>query len=262
MTVKSKSVNRYYKKFGKYPDLENPKSYNDKIQWLKIYDQDIDQVMCCDKLAVKEYIATNYDPSLIIPNTSEYPAVLKANNGSGGIEFVSSPEEETLALERINVLLKKQHGKNKGEWAYSLIEPNIVREKRINNNDVDYKFHCCNGKVKWLQMIWDRYSGKTKESNIDPNGNPMSWHFDEKMQHVEVPPHCGLDKFFEMKQIAENLSKRWKYVRVDLYYGEGKPWFGELTFWPKAGYYKTPDQEKFGQLLDFDLTTKKTQVVE
>jgi hypothetical protein len=82
------------------------------------------------------------------------------------------------------------------------------------------------------------------------------------MQHVEVGPHCGLEKFFELKKIAEKLSERWKYVRVDLYYGEGKPWFGELTFWPKAGCYKTPDQVEFGKLLDFDMTTTKPKVVD
>jgi hypothetical protein len=262
VSVKQRAIGWYYKKFKKYPDLKNPVSYNDKIQWLKIYDQDPDQVICCDKLAVKEFVAKEYSPEIVIPNTNDFPAVLKANNGSGRIEFVNDPQEEKPALERINSLLRKKHGKNKGEWAYSLIEPGIVRERRIDNNDVDYKFHCCNGEVKWLQMIWDRHSGKTKESNIDPNGNVMSWHFDEKMRHVEAPPHCGLKSFFEMKQVAEKLSRRWKYVRVDLYYGEEQVWFGELTFWPKAGCYKSPDQVKFGALLDFDLTTTKPQVME
>lgn len=262
MTVEQESINWHKKKLGYPPNLDNPVSYNDKINWLKINDQDPDQIICCDKLAVKEYIAKEYSSTIVIPNTTEFPAVLKANNGSGGIEFVNNPQEELEATNRINSLLKKKHGKNKGEWAYSLIEPGIVRERRIDNDNVDYKFHCCNGEVKWLQMIWDRYLGKTKESNIDPDGNVMTWHFDEKMQHVESPPHCGLEKFFEMKKVAEKLSKRWKYVRVDLYYGEGQVWFGELTFWPKAGCYKTLDQVKFGQLLNFDLTTKKTKVVD
>lgn len=260
-TVKQQSLNWYYKKFKKYPNIDNPKSYNDKIQWLKIYDQDPLQITCCDKLAVKEFISTEYGPEIVIPNTTDYPAVIKTNNGSGGIEFVNNPQEEIEAMKRINILLKKKHGKNKGEWAYSLINPGVVREKRIDNGDVDYKFHCCNGKVKWLQMIWDRYSGKTKESNIDPDGKIIPWHFDEKMSHVEELPPCGMDKFFEMKKVAEELSKKWKYVRVDLYYGEGKVWFGELTFWPKAGCYKTADQIKFGTLLDFDTITVKSAVV-
>lgn len=262
MTVRYKETAWHNKKLGYWPDLENPVSYNDKINWLKVFDQDKDQIICCDKLAVKDFVAKEYSPEIIIPNTTDYPAVLKTNNGSGDIEFVSNTQEEKVALERLNIKLKKKHGKNKGEWAYSLIEPNIVREKRINNNDVDYKFHCCNGEVKWLQMIWDRYSGSTKESNIDPDGNPMTWWFDEKMQHIEVAPHCGLDAFLKMKKVAEILSKRWKYVRVDLYWGDDQPWFGELTFWPKAGCYKTPDQVKFGKLLDFDTTTVKPKVVE
>jgi len=261
MGVKEESVNWYRKKLKSEPDLENPVSYNDKIQWLKINDQDPDHVTCCDKILVKDYVSKIVGPELIIPNTTGYPAVWKANHGSGGIQFVNSKEDEAQAYKNLEPILKKTYGKNKGEWAYRLIKPAIIKEKRIDNDDVDYKFHCCNGEVKWLQMIWDRYSGKTKESNIDPDGNPMTWWFDEKMQHVEVGPHCGLEKFFEMKKIAEKLSERWKYVRVDLYYGEGKPWFGELTFWPKAGCYKTPDQVKFGQLLDFDITSIKEKVV-
>lgn len=261
MTIKQEAINWHYKKLKTYPDIENPTSYNDKIQWLKIYDQDLDHITCCDKILVKDYVANIIGEEYIIPNTTDYPAVWKANNGSGGIQFVNSKDDEATALENIQPLLKKVYGKNKGEWAYRLITPGIVKEKRIDNNDVDYKFHCCNGEVKWLQMIWDRYSGNTKESNIDPNGIPMSWHFDEKMTHVEVPPHCGLDKFFMMKSIAQQLSKKWKYVRVDLYWGEDQPWFGELTFWPKAGCYKTPDQIKFGKLLDFDITTTKPAVI-
>lgn len=262
MGVKEESVNWYRKKLKAEPNLENPVSYNDKIQWLKINDQDPDHVICCDKIQVKDYVAKIVGPEIIIPNTTGYPAVWKANHGSGGIQFVNSKEDEAVALANLQPILKKTYGKNKGEWAYRLITPGIVKERRIDNNDVDYKFHCCNGEVKWLQMIWDRYSGKTKESNIDPNGKPMTWWFDEKMQHVEVGPHCGLEKFFELKKIAEKLSERWKYVRVDLYYGEGKPWFGELTFWPKAGCYKTPDQVEFGKLLDFDMTTTKPKVVD
>ena len=262
MTVQSESINWHKKKLKSEPNLVNPVTYNDKINWLKIYDQDPDIVTCCDKILVKEYVANVIGNKYIIPNTTDYPAVWKTNHGSGGIQFVNSKQDEAQAYKNLAPILKKTYGKNKGEWAYRLIKPQIVKERRIDNNDVDYKFHCCNGEVKWLQMIWDRYSGKTKESNIDPEGNPMSWWFDEKMQHVEVPPHCGLDKFFELKKIAEKLSRKWKYVRVDLYYGKEQPWFGELTFWPKAGCYKTPDQAKFGTLLDFDLTTIKPMVIE
>ena len=262
MTIRYKETAWHKKKLGYWPDLENPVSYNDKINWLKVFDQDKDQIICCDKLAVKDFVAKEYGPEIIIPNTTDYPEVLKTNNGSGDIEFVNNLQEEKVALERLKFKLKKKHGKNKGEWAYSLIEPKIVREKRIDYADVDYKFHCCNGEVKWLQMIWDRYSGGLKASQIDPDGKPMDWKFDALHKHHKTEPKCGLDGFFQMKKVAETLSKRWKYVRVDLYWGENQPWFGELTFWPRAGCYKGDDQIKFGALLDFDITTTKPKVVE
>jgi hypothetical protein len=207
MSVKQSAIGWYYKKFKKYPNLENPVSYNDKIQWLKIYDQDPDQIICCDKLAVKDWVSHRV-PGIVIPNTIDYPAVWKTNNGSGTVEFVNSDDEAEIANKKLVELLNQPAGARKGELAYSLIKPDIVRERRIDNNNVDYKFHCCNGKVKWLQMIWDRHLGKskTKESIIDVDGNVLPLHMDEKMRHVEQSVFCGNDNFVKLKRVAESLS--------------------------------------------------------
>ena len=67
-------------------------------------------------------------------------------------------------------------------------------------------------------MTWDRHGGKKKESILDPNGKTTSLHLVHTMKHVEQEPFDGLENFFEMKKIAEKISARWKYIRVDLYW--------------------------------------------
>ena len=248
----------YYRRLNRYPNLENPKRLSDKIQWLKIYDQHMDQITCMDKLAVKDWVDDRV-PNVTIPSTNSYPAVLKCTHDSGSVVFVNSFTEEQVARKKLEQQLKKPYGIGKSEWAYRFIPPAILKEERINNSDVDYKFHCVNGKIKWLQMIWDRYSSdKTKESIIDVNGNVTQYHLDHKMSHVEQKHFCTDEQFIELKRLAETLAEGWKYVRVDLYWGQEQAWFGEMTFWPNAGYCDAGFDLIFGQMLDFDRSTTHT----
>lgn len=260
MIVKENAIKWYYKKLKSYPDLKNPLSYNDKIQWLKIYDQDPNHVICCDKLKVKDWVEERVS-GIVISNTESYPAVWKTTHDSGGITFVNSADDIKSAEKKLKKRLKKTYGFQKGEWAYSLVKPAIIKEKRINNGDVDYKFHCCNGEVKWLQMIWDRYTD-VKESIMCSNGNVLDLHLDHEMKHTPQKYFCTDQEFKELKRVAEILSKEWKYVRVDLYLSKGQVWFGELTFWPKSGCYKTKDVNIFGSMINFDLTATKPPVIE
>ena len=260
MTILHEATHWHKKKLGTWPNLDNPKTFNEKIAWLKVYDQDRDQITCCDKLAVKDFIAKDFGTDLIIPATTEYPMVIKPNNGSGGVRFANNKQEEIEAEEFCRQKASKPYGKGKGEWAYRLIKPGVVKEQKLEGTGVDYKFNCVHGEVKWVTMTWDRHGGKKKESILDPNGNTTPLHLVHTMKHVEQEPFDGLENFFEMKKIAEKISARWKYIRVDLYW-EGQPKLGELTFWPGGGCYKTPDNLKFGELLDINLTTTKEPVI-
>lgn len=260
MSIRAESVNWYKKMMGSLPDIDNPKTFNEKIAWLKIHDQDKDQIPCCDKLAVKDFIAKDFGNDLIIPNTTTYPMVVKANNGSGGVRFVNNKQEEIDAEKFCLAKAVKPAGKGKGEWAYRFIEPGVVKEAKLQGTGVDYKFNCVHGEVKWVTMTWDRQTKKTRECILDPNGKPTPLHLVHKMKHIETDPFDGLENFFEMKKIAEKISARWKYIRVDLYW-EQQPKLGELTFWPGGGCYKTKDNLKFGEMLNIDLTTTKEPVV-
>ena len=259
MRLRQHIINWHYKKLKSYPNIEQPISYNDKVQWLKLYDQDKNHIVCCDKSAVKKWVDERV-PGITIPWTDSYPAVLKTTHDSGGTAFVNTFDDEKFALKKLKKRLNKTYGFQKGEWAYSLVKPQIIKETRINNNDVEYKFHCCNGEVKWLQMIWDR-SSKVKESIMDPEGKVLDLHLDHEMQHVSQKYFCADKEFNLLKHTAEILSKDWKYVRVDLYFAEKQVWFGELTFWPKAGCYNSKDIFTFGSMMTFDLTTKKPMII-
>jgi len=261
MSIREEAFNRYYKKFGEYPDLDNPRDYNEKIQWLKIYDQDPLQVTLCDKLAVKDWVAGVIGDQYVIPHYDGYPAVWKTNHGSGGNEFVDSKKDSKEALDRLQKRLTKKHGTKKGEWAYRFIKPQILKEKRLDVN-VDYKFHCVEGNVKFMQMVWDR-NKYGKECLFDDQGNLTDLQIEPRNEHVMRELICSKDEFFKLKEIALKLAKGWKYVRVDLYWSEGQPWFGEMTFWPAAGCLpRHKDIEKLGELLNFDRTTTKPQVIE
>lgn len=260
MSIRTEAINWYKYHFNTEPNLNAPKTFNEKIAWLKIYDQDKDQIICCDKLAVKDFISTQFSSDLIIPNTTTYPMVVKANNSSGHAFFVNNKEEENKAEEFCKLEASKPYAIGKGEWAYRLIKPGVVKEQKLKGTGVDYKFNCVYGEVKWVTMTWDRHGSQKKESILDSNGHTTPLHLVHTMKHVEQEPFDGLENFFEMKKIAEKISERWKYIRVDLYW-DTQPKLGELTFWPGAGIYKTSDNLKFGELLNIDTTTTKPPIL-
>lgn len=262
MTIKSEAIGWYFKKLKKYPDIDNPKTWNEKIQWLKLYDQDRLQIQLCDKKLVKDYVSQLIGKEYVIPSTENYPAVWKTNHGSGHVKFVNSKEDEIYAEKKLTQKLKTPFATWNGEWAYRFIDPCIIKEKRLEDN-TDYKFHCVNGQVKFMQLLWDRGKRTTKECIFDANGNPTDLHLYPAIEHVKRNLPCSKENFVLLKKLSEKLSQNWKYVRVDLYYSNDQPWFGELTFWPGAGVYpENKDSLTFGNLLDFDLTTKKPPVIE
>lgn len=261
MTIKKEAFNRYYKKFNEYPDLDNPKDFNEKIQWLKIYDQDPLQIKLCDKVAAKEWVAQIVGEKYVIPSTEKFPAVWKTNHDSGGIAFLNSEKDIPNALDILEKRLKRKHGMKKGEWAYRFIEPQIIKEKMLTSN-VDYKFHCVDGKVKCMQMVWDR-DQYGKECVFDEHGELTDFQVEPKNVYTPHDLLCPKESFFELKSIAEKLSTGFKYVRVDLYWSDSQPWFGEMTFWPSSGCIARHEGLiKLGNLLDFDRTTTKIPVVE
>lgn len=250
------------RKLGRLPDLVEPRGYNDKVQWLKLYDQRPEQVTACDKLAVRGMVTSSVGERFLIPASSvwppkHFPCIAKATHDSGSATRVLSQREVPAATIKLQLRLRRKYGRDKGEWAYDRVPPAIIVEDIISDRPIDYKFHCVAGEVRWVQVIWDRHTGKPCEAILSPDGAVMPLHMDEKMVHSTAPAAYPGDRAWTaLTDLARKLAQGWRYVRVDLYWELGQAWFGELTFWPRAGCYRSKDEPAFGEMLDIDLATK------
>lgn len=244
----------YKAKFGKYPDLVNPKTYTEKLQWLKLYDRKADYTRMVDKHDAKEYVAERIGDEFIIPtlgvwNTYEEidfallpnQFVLKTTHDSGGV--VICKDKHAFDHKKAKKILTRSLQRNfyalHREWPYKSVQPRIIAEEYIEDAKTeelrDYKFFCFDGKVKALFVASDRQN-KHEETKFD--------FFDENYQHLPVEnghPNARVAPekpvlFEEMKNIAERLSSGFPHLRVDLYEVNGKIYFGELTFYHWSGF--------------------------
>ena len=265
------------RELGKFPNLVDCQDYNDRIQWLKLFDQQVDIVRCSDKLGVRDYVeerlGDGFTPKLyqtavdfdgIDFSTLPNSFVIKTNHDSGSVILVRdrSQLDMTDARKTISESLKITYGWPNGEWAYSFVPPRVLVEEFIqpqrSKAPPDFKFHCVNGEVRWLQYIYDRGHG-TKEVITDRKGVPMGLHLYENMEHVttfDAPPQLE-----EMAAVAERLARGWKYIRVDLFLDGDQILVGELTFYPGMGCYKGSGMTELGRLLDFDRSTYQSPVI-
>lgn len=263
MTVLAAIESLCRQQLGRLPNLENPTGYNDKIQWLKLYDQMPEQAVCCDKFAVRDIV----DPEHLLPVfqiadsfdalTYRAPCVVKATHDSGTVAAIRSRDDWTRFRPRIVERMSRPYGVDKGEWAYARVKPRCLVEQMMPDPVVDYKFHCVSGEIRWVQIISERKSGSPLEANTDERGILLPLHLDHDMRHATTQPRIP-ETWDEMCRVARHLSRMFRYVRVDLYSSEGRVYFGELTFWPKAGCYRTKDEPKFGAMLDFDMSFRRT----
>lgn len=250
---------QYYIKTGKILNLKNPKKYSEKLQWYKLYYRTELMTKCVDKYKVREYIQSKgYSHILIniygvfknakdiefdsLPNKF----VLKTTNGSRTNIFcedknIINVEEVT---EKLNKWLYERTARAGREWAYYNVIPQIICEEYLekdeDNDIVDYKFYCFNGKVYVIEVCKERFSSSGVKMGffnedfefININNNRYSFMNDNNERiNVSKP-----NNFKEMIKIAEDLSVDFPHVRVDLYNIRGRIIFGELTFYSASGY--------------------------
>lgn len=241
----------YY--LGKKINWKNPQTYNEKLQWLKIYDRQDRYTKMVDKYEAKEYVKNIIGEEYIIPTIGIYDKfenidfeklpqqfVMKCTHDSGGLVICKDKKNLNIkeAKRKINQCLKVNYFNCWKEWPYKNVKPRIIIEKYMTNDDSDgindYKFFCFNGKVKLLFIATDRVNEneETKFDFYDENFN----HLPIKNGHPNalVPPSKPLN-FEKMKELAEILSKDIPHLRVDFYEINGKIYFGELTFSHWAG---------------------------
>ena len=241
----------YYNKTGKILNLENPVTYNDKINWIKLFEKDARKTEYTDKYAVRAYvektIGSQYlneligvweDPADIDFGMLPNKFALKATHGSGWNLIVSNKEElnQAKAVERMNWWMHRKLSFCNGlELHYDGIKPRIIAEKYMENEDGelnDYKVWCFNGKAHFIQYLCERKKG-LKMSFYDLDWNRLPFVTKQELYGEDVPRP---EKLEELITLAEKLAAPFNHVRVDFYQPGAGVWkFGEMTFTPAGG---------------------------
>lgn len=259
------SDENYLKKFfklqlGKELNIDQPITFNEKLQWLKLYDRKPEYTIMVDKYAVKKYVADIIGEEYIIPTLGVWnhfdeidfdmlpkQFVLKCTHDSGGL--VICKDKSTLdfraAKQKIEKSLKHNYYWIGREWPYKNVEPKIIAETYMEDNKIheliDYKFMCFKGEVKCSFTCSERFSKDgLKVTFFDKDWKVMSF---ERHYHSSKNPPKKPMNYQKMIYFSERLSKGIPFVRVDFYEINSKLYFGELTFYPGGGFEEfTPEE--------------------
>lgn len=244
----------YFKHFHKLIDFTNPVSFNEKLQWLKIYDRKPEYTTMVDKYLAKEYVASKIGSEYIIPTLGVWEKaedidfdvlpnqfVLKCNNDSGGI-VTCNDKSKLEKKETVSFLSSRL--RNNGfwygrEWPYKNVKPCIIAEKymedSITGELIDYKVHVFNGQPYFILVCKDRYQKKymtetfftTDWKKMDVKRENQANSSEEILRPLVLEKMLGL---------AKVLAKDIPFLRVDFYIVNNKLFFGELTFYPASGF--------------------------
>jgi len=243
----------YRSNFNKKLDLSNPVTFNEKLQWLKLYDRKPIYTTMVDKKDAKNYVENIIGSQYIIPALGSWDKfddidfgklpnefVLKCTHDSGGVVVCKNKKDfdMTYAKNRINHCLKRNFYYQGREWPYKNVKPRIIAEKYISSNSQDgirdYKFFCFNGEPKIMFVANDRMRDTdTKFDFYDMNFN----HLNIKNGHPNTNGKISRpDNFDEMKKLSEKLSQGIPEARIDFYDVDGKIYFGEITLFHWSGF--------------------------
>lgn len=233
-------------------DLENPKGFTDKLQWLKLYNRNPEHTRLVDKCAVKPWIAEKIGQQYVIPTLGEWENfddinfdalpdqfVLKCNHDSGGLVICKDKSKLDIAAARkkINKSLKRNFYSWGREWPYKNIPRKILCEKYMDEGTgealTDYKVLCFGGKPKLFEMHNGRFTDHHTQDFYDTEWNLTEYH-QVGDQYSTVPmerPAC----LEEMLELSEKLAEGLPQVRVDWYYIQGQVYFGEITLFDGSG---------------------------
>lgn len=261
----------YYLRLGKVLHLSNPVSFNEKLQWLKLYDRNPLYTILVDKYAVKKYVANIIGEEHIIKTIATYDSVedidwnalpkqfvLKCTHDSGGIVVCKDKTklDFSVSTKKLAECLRTSYYPYNREWPYKDVPRRIIAEQYMEDTKTaelrDYKFFCFNGEPKALFIASDRMSRdeETKFDFFDMDFNHLP--FRNGHPNATVLPDKPLC-FEEMKQLAAKLSVGFPQVRVDFYEVDGKVYFGEMTFFHWSGMTPFEPEEwdyKLGKFIE------------
>lgn len=261
----------FFNQLGYKLNLDNPQTFNEKLQWLKLYYHNPLMTTCSDKVALRDYIAQRIGEEYLVPVIGVYSSpdeidfdalpdrfVLKVNWGSG--QNIICKDKSTLDIaEAIKLLREWMESKSnlyfeQFEWGYKNIVPKIICEQYIENDSenhdiYDYKFFCFNGKVVYIMFLAERQIG-LKMAFYDTQWKKQTFVYGYPMYEKNVPKP---DNLSQMIHAAETLAKEFPEARVDFFrMNDGHLYIGEITFYSYAGYcnWNPPEWDlKLGQML-------------
>ena len=247
----------YYYHFHKFANLKNPQTFNEKLQWLKLYDRNPEYTIMVDKIAAKQYVTEKIGEEFIIPtlgvwnkpdeinfDTLPDQFVLKWNHDSHSVVICEAKSD----LDVISTINKLRHGEKINgfwygrEWPYKNVQPKILAEKYLVQDGIDanygkmlidYKFMCFNGEVKCCFTCTGRSSKEgLKVTFYDTKWNILPF---ERSHPKEMVPCKRPYSYDKMVWAAELLSQNIPFARIDFYEVGKVPYFGEITLYPGSG---------------------------
>ncbi|MBQ2886926.1 MAG: glycosyl transferase [Alphaproteobacteria bacterium] len=263
---------RFYNELGYYPNIDNPKTLNEKIQWLKLYYDNPLITIGCDKYRVKEYISKTIGDEYVVKllgvyddadeiNFDKLPEkfALKVNDNTGFNIIVNKKEDLNIPVTRCRLNNWVQPWKNcyyaSFYLGYKNVVPKIIAEEYLDipNNSKEYKIFCFNGKADFVLIELDYFGADPKRAFYDRNFKETEFKFGKmpKVSLNEKPKN-----FDKMIQLADKLAAPFPFVRVDFYDINGKIYFGELTFYSGGGFsHISPKEwdEKLGNKLQLPI---------
>lgn len=269
-------------KNGYWMDFKHPKTFNEKLQWLKVYDNRPEYTQMVDKYGVKDYVTNKIGAEYVIPtlgvwnkpedidwDTLPKEFVLKTTTGGGGFGVWIVKDKDTFDKESFTREVyarypnigqaHKPHPSVFREHPYEGVKELLIAEEMLKVSDKDsdlkdYKFFCFNGKVKFFKVDFGRFiehraNYYTPDCQLLPYGEVVCPPDPEAI--VEIPANIS-----KMVELAEKLSAGIPFLRVDLYNLNDQIYFGELTFFPASGLSKWTDDkwdQEIGEMIDINV---------
>lgn len=251
---------------GRWIDFSSPKTFTEKLQWLKLNKKNPSYALLVDKIKVKDYVKEVIGDDYIVPTIRVFDSlesitmdelpdkfVLKTSHaGGGGGVFVCKDKSKfdlDAAKRVLKVVLEKNWYRYGREYPYKDLTPRVFCEKLLEIDDnidlPDYKFYCFNGVPEYCQLIQNRSTAETIDF-YDMKWNRLEfWGLNVRTKKADEDAICPVN-YDHMIDVARRLSKGMPFVRVDLYNINGRIYFGELTFFPASGFGRfTPDKYNY-----------------
>lgn len=252
----------YWDMFKKKINLNNPSTFNEKIQWLKLNDRKAIYTTLVDKYEVKQYVANKIGKEYVVPTLGLYDRfneidfdslpnkfVIKCTHDSGGIYIVK--DKSTFNKQDAKKLIDKYLSRNYyyawREWPYKNVKPRILIEPYIEDRYygelLDYKVYAFSGDCDYVMVCFDRFKSTPKFVYYDKQWNIMKSFSKDGLQYGDIIKLKKPDNLNKMFEFASVLSIDIPFVRVDFYEANGSLFFGEMTFYPSSGFDNTRTKE-------------------